>query len=76
VGGTEKLSGEQLHLEALSLGLRTRTGLDLAQIRTNKNIDVVLKELLESEYAQIINGRLIPTRKGFLVADRLPLTLL
>jgi oxygen-independent coproporphyrinogen-3 oxidase len=76
VGGTEKLSGEQLHLEALSLGLRTRAGLDLAQIRTNKNIDVVLKELLESEYAQIIDGRLIPTRKGFLVADRLPLTLL
>ena len=75
VSGTEKLTGEQLHLEALSLGLRTRAGLDIELIRTNKNLDAVLKELLQSEYAQIIDGRLIPTRKGFLVADRLPLTL-
>jgi len=74
VSGTEMLTGEQLHLEALCLGLRTRAGLDLHQIRTNKRFDAVLKELLASEYVQIIDGRLIPTRKGFLVADRLPLT--
>jgi oxygen-independent coproporphyrinogen-3 oxidase len=69
------LTGEQLHLEALCLGLRTRAGLDLRHIRPHKRFDAVIQELLESEYAQIIDGRLIPTRKGFLVADRLPLTL-
>jgi oxygen-independent coproporphyrinogen-3 oxidase len=76
VSGQEELTGEQIYLEMLSLGLRTKAGIDLAQIRTKKNIDTELNNLLQSEYAQIIDGRLIPTRKGFLVADRLPLALI
>lgn len=71
IAGAEALSEEQLQLEALSLGLRTATGVDFLHLYQNKNVASVLPMLLESGYAQIIQGRLIPTTKGFLVADRL-----
>jgi oxygen-independent coproporphyrinogen-3 oxidase len=71
ISGAELLSEEQLHLEALSLGLRTAAGVDLLPLYQNQHVASLLPKLLESQYAQIIQGRLIPTRKGFLVADRL-----
>ena len=73
VAGREKLSDEERALESLYLGLRTRAGVDLNGMRKNQNIDTVLPQLLSSEYVRVINNRIVPTRKGFLVADRLPL---
>jgi hypothetical protein len=33
----------------------------------------VLPQLLKDDYVKILRGRVVPTKKGFLVADRLPL---
>ncbi len=74
--GAEALSAEQLHLEALCLGLRTAAGVDLQHLYQSKCFATVLPKLVESEYAQIVQGRVMPTRKGLMVADRLPLALL
>jgi oxygen-independent coproporphyrinogen-3 oxidase len=67
------LSAEQLALEALYLGLRTRDGIDCAQISTSHITDTVLPQLLRDDYVKITGTRVVPTKKGFLVADRLPL---
>lgn len=73
VAGAEVLSAEQLALEALYLGLRTRDGIDRAQISGSHNTDTVLRTLLKEGYVQIAGSRVVPTKKGFLVADQLPL---
>ena len=73
VEGSEQLSAEQFALESLYLGLRTRDGIDLARVRSSHSTDTVLPQLLKDEYVKIIGARVVPTKKGFLVADRLPL---
>jgi len=73
VAGAEVLSAEQLALEALYLGLRTRDGIDCAQISTSHITDTVLPQLLKDDYVKIVDTRVVPTKKGFLVADQLPL---
>jgi len=73
---SETLSSEQLKLEKLFLGLRTNEGvkMDVAfpESRTNKSI----KGLVKKNLLTIRGDRLIPTKEGFLVADRLPLLFL
>jgi len=73
VEGAEVLSAEQFALESLYLGLRTGAGIDLAQLRSSHITDTVLPQLLKDDYVKILGGRVVPTKKGFLVADRLPL---
>lgn len=73
VEGAEVLSAEQLALESLYLGLRTGDGIDLVQVRSCNSTDTVLPQLLKDDYVKIIGARVVPTKKGFLVADRLPL---
>jgi putative oxygen-independent coproporphyrinogen III oxidase len=73
VAGRETLSGEQQLLEALYLGFRTRDGIDLELIRNRLPCEEILKQLQRSALVRINGNRVIPTRKGFLVADRLPL---
>jgi oxygen-independent coproporphyrinogen-3 oxidase len=73
VAGAEVLSAEQLALEALFLGLRTRDGIDRAQAGSSPDTDTVLRTLLKDGYVQIAGSRVVPTKKGFLVADLLPL---
>ena len=73
VAGSEQLSAEQFALESLYLGLRTRDGIDLARVRSSHITDTVLPQLLKDDYVKIIGARVVPTKKGFLVADRLPL---
>ena len=73
VSGEEKLTRDQHDLESLYLGLRTRGGVTLSQLTANKGGNALLKELLQADYVRVIDQQVIPTRKGFLVADRLPL---
>ncbi|MFH1125402.1 MAG: radical SAM family heme chaperone HemW [Pseudomonadota bacterium] len=73
VAGTERLSEEQLYLEALMLGFRIRDGVDLEVIRNRPNGDRILRDLKKAGLVRLEAGRVFPTRKGFLVADSLPL---
>jgi oxygen-independent coproporphyrinogen-3 oxidase len=73
VEATEALSEEQLDLESLALGLRTSDGISLhapgGGLRSNK----ALGEMQKSGLIKVSNGKIQPSRKGFLVADSLPL---
>jgi oxygen-independent coproporphyrinogen-3 oxidase len=69
----EDLSPEQVQLELISLGLRTRAGLDLNQLGDKLNLEKILPKLIENKWVSVTDNHLVPTLKGFLVADRLPL---
>jgi oxygen-independent coproporphyrinogen-3 oxidase len=73
VEGQENLSEEQHRLEQIYLGLRTRSGIPMKQLPDTPPVDSVLSALVHDQYLEVVNDRIIPTRKGFLVADRLPL---
>ncbi len=71
----ERLTRKQLDLEAVFLGLRTREGFDLKILEGSIFAEKLLK-LEEQGFIVVQNGRVLPTKKGFLVADNLPLQLL
>jgi oxygen-independent coproporphyrinogen-3 oxidase len=71
----EDLSPEQIRLETLCLGLRTRSGVDLTRLDEEGKLKTKLPELERYGWAEVSDQRIRPTRKGFLVADRLPLWL-
>jgi len=73
VGGSENLTDAQLRLEALSLGFRTREGVALEVVSQFPGWERTLAELESSELIKVQGQRVIPTRQGFLIADRLPL---
>jgi oxygen-independent coproporphyrinogen-3 oxidase len=73
VEGEEVLSPEQRELERLYLGLRTRRGISLPSLR--KGSLPVVRELKRAGLVTIRGGRLRPSRRGYLVADSLPLLL-
>lgn len=73
VEGCETLSDEQLELEALALGFRTSDGTGLPAPGSGSKRDKALEALQKSHLVRVSNGRPQPTRKGFLVADSLPL---
>lgn len=79
VADSELLSDEQLRLEALFLGLRTRRGIDLAEFKRRYDQDLlvekgeILRKLAEDNLVEIRDGFLIPTRAGMAVADSLAL---
>ncbi len=73
VESSELLSKEQLDLEALSLGLRTSDGADLDALAGDLKTGDALAELQKAGLVKVSSGRVRPTRKGFLVADSLPL---
>ncbi|MEJ1730806.1 hypothetical protein SMA90_31240, partial [Escherichia coli] len=74
---SEALVAEQLALEALFLGLRTRQGIDLERFRLRYGIDLIkekgrlLQEWSESGLIDIAEGNVRPTRSGMAVADAL-----
>ncbi len=75
----ENLTREELQLEALFLGFRTRAGIDLDDFEEKfgwnlwsvKERDYEL--LLDAGHLKIVNGRLQPTRTGMALADSLAL---
>jgi oxygen-independent coproporphyrinogen-3 oxidase len=76
---TETLSTEQLQLEALFLGLRTKTGIDLKLYKKRYGVDLlkdkktIINALIKNELVELKNGFLRPTRSGMAVADSLAL---
>jgi oxygen-independent coproporphyrinogen-3 oxidase len=79
VGETEILTLEQLRLEALSLGLRTKKGVDFEDFKNRYQYDLftekktMLGKLQEEGFIRIQDGRLRPTPTGLAIADSLSL---
>jgi len=75
----ETLSSEQMQLEALFLGLRTKEGIDLKSYKTKYGIDLlaekrkIIDELIKNKLVELKKGFLCPTRAGMAVADSLAL---
>jgi len=76
---TETLTVEQLGLEALYLGLRTRKGISLQDFQKEYHYDLlaekkkILSKLEEEGFISIQDGTLTPTQTGLAVADSLAL---
>ena len=76
---TETLTVEQLRLEALYLGLRTRKGISLQDFQKEYRYDLlaekenILSKLEEEGFVSIQDGTLYPTQTGLAVADSLSL---
>jgi oxygen-independent coproporphyrinogen-3 oxidase len=79
VEGTETLTMEQLRLEALYLGLRTKKGIFLQDFKNQYHYDLftekkkILAKLEEEGFISIQDGYLHPTQAGLAVADSLSL---
>ena len=71
VEGSEKLSEDQFRLESIMLGLRMKDGFDQDILTQKHETGRVFRELQDAGFVDTHNGRVIPTRKGFLVADYL-----
>ena len=71
IEGYENLTEDQLRLESISLGSRTKEGFDLKEIPYNRSSKDMLMRLQTSGLVYIKNNKVIPTKKGFLVADHL-----
>ena len=79
VKDTETLTLEQLRLEALCLGLRTKKGISLREFRNRYQYDLftqkksILSTLAEEGLLVFRDGCLCPTETGLAVADSLSL---
>lgn len=71
--GHEDLTAEQLRLERLYLGFRTKIGVSKSDIEESDNAGQTLLDLVAADILEIIEDRLVPTSKGYLIADHLPL---
>ncbi|MCU0571843.1 MAG: radical SAM family heme chaperone HemW [Syntrophobacteraceae bacterium] len=71
--GSELLSEAQLDLEKLFLGLRTRRGVEASLLLKRPGARHILDQLAASRLVEMRQGRILPTRRGFLLADGLPL---
>jgi oxygen-independent coproporphyrinogen-3 oxidase len=75
----ETLTIEQLQLEALFLGLRTRRGISLQDFTRAYQFDLIaekkeiIEKLMEEGFLSVQEGYLIPTRSGLAIADSLAL---
>jgi oxygen-independent coproporphyrinogen-3 oxidase len=73
----EILTMDQMRLEALYLGLRTKKGVSLHDFKTRYRYDLfaekreILNKLQEEGLISIQDGRLYPTQAGLAVADSL-----
>jgi len=72
VGGSEVLSEEQVFLEDLLFGFRTRWGVEAALLSGSPHAANV-EALQEEGLVEVWGERIRPTLKGYLFADRLPL---
>jgi putative oxygen-independent coproporphyrinogen III oxidase len=74
VAGEETLTPEQIRLETLALGFRTREGVSLASLREQPGADAMIEALNQAGLVRVDRGRVIATNQGLVVADRLPLS--
>lgn len=74
---SEKLTRDQLALENLFLGMRTKDGIDLDTHKTRYGSDLlaekrpIINELIQQGLVDLKDGRLRPTLAGMAVADSL-----
>jgi len=73
VAGSETLTPEQVYLETILLGFRTRDGVDREIFRGREGTEEVIRHLQQAGLVHVVEGKVVPTVKGFLVADSLPL---
>jgi oxygen-independent coproporphyrinogen-3 oxidase len=73
IEGQEELTEEQVRMEMISLGLRTKAGLDLSCLGEKQKVEKILPRLIENGWVSVTDNHLVPTLKGFLIADHLPL---
>ncbi len=72
----EQLSGKQVRLEKIALGLRTSDGLHVSCLSADGDTERILQELAEEDLLlNDGNGQLRPTNKGMLMADAIALRL-
>ena len=71
VAGSESLTPEQIRLETLALGFRTREGVSLATIRERPGGDAMVAALTQAGLVRVDRDRVIATLDGLVVADRL-----
>jgi len=76
IEGFEILTEEQAILEKTALALRTKDGLDIESLSIFPESTKKVRELEKSGHLKIEGNRVMPTKKGLLVADQLPLYLL
>lgn len=70
---SETLASEQLHLEKIFLGLRTNEGVRMDDAFHKSQANASLENMAKNRLITVRGNRIIPTKKGFLMADRLPL---
>lgn len=76
---SEELTRDQLALEALFLGMRTKEGIDLEQYKTRYGLDLftekslIINELIKNKLVELQGDSLCPTLAGMAVADSLAL---
>jgi len=73
VEGHESLTEEQVRLESLFLGFRTREGVTRKLIEDRPGSGRTLREIRSAGLVTLQGDRIIPTREGFILADSLPL---
>ncbi len=71
IEGQENLTSRQLSLESIALGLRTRQGFDQEKNPLSPQSGQMLTNLQDSGFVRVKGNRILPTTKGFLVADHL-----
>lgn len=71
--GREGLTTDQLRLERLYLGFRTKIGVSRGDLEDSDNSGQTLSDLVDSGLLEVSEERIVCTRKGFLIADYLPL---
>jgi len=76
IEGTESLTGDQLELESIFLGLRTSEGFPIDILGHGHDYDEKISKLEQAGFITVRNKLVQPTKKGFLVADSLPLQIL
>lgn len=73
VEDSEVLTPEQLRFERLYLGFRTEEGVAIEDALYDNQSFEILGGLKRSKFVIVRNNRIIPTERGLLIADRLPL---
>jgi oxygen-independent coproporphyrinogen-3 oxidase len=73
VAGSETLTAEQVYLETILLGFRTREGVEREIFRDRPGTEEALRHLRQAGLVQVVGERVVPTTRGFLMADSLAL---
>ncbi|MDD5476410.1 MAG: radical SAM family heme chaperone HemW, partial [Syntrophales bacterium] len=80
---SETLTPEDMRLEKIFLGLRTKEGISMELMEASDGIagtegilsDSILKQCVDGKILEIREGRIRPTRRGLALADRLAVML-